>query len=299
MQTRRALIQALMGLGLVPSVLAQSEEVILPVKPIQDRDYTLYAVETTIGSAPAKLILDTGSFQSWVDSRQLLSAAGAGLALKRVVYADGGEVRGPVIQQNVGLGLWQQVLPLLVAKTIQGPTVSVVQTIQRQLAQGLLGLGPGAIPGVRRVSLSLSSKRPVLVLNPSFYNASLTLPYIGQQLRVNLGQNPPLATLIDSGSAFVLVRGSSASRLGITPNDLAPVQLSVRKDVKLALVTKSVKAQLSNLYLRFDPPQVLVVQEAPPDLLGGLDLVLGVPFFEQAVVTWDTQNPQVSIGEGP
>ncbi len=295
------LCTGLAGWGLTSAAQSQSltQEVTVRVRPIQDQGYLLYGLDARIQGQPHTLLLDTGAQEHWIDARQTpVTADPAGMSYQ-VGYADGGQIQGGRTQALLSLGTWQQTLPLLVARSLEGPAASIVQTVRRTLAQGLLGLAPGALPGVRRFSLQLGGGQSALTLNPSFYASSVTLPYAGRDARVFLGQDLPVQTLLDSGSAFVMMRPAVAQTLGISTADLAPFKLAVRPDIALSLITRTVRFRLGKLRLRFDPPRMLVVQNAPPDTLHDLDLILGIPFLEQVQATWDLSQQVIYIGEHP
>jgi len=292
MKRRGTLLVGLTSWLALPSQGQTLAEVRLPVRILQDRTTTLYVLDIQIEGKNTSLILATGSAQSWLDPSQghpaLVNRQGP---TSRLSYTDGGQVQGAVVDLALTLGDWQRKVPLLLASSLEGPAPSVVETVKRYLAQGVLGLRPGMFPGIKRVSLSLVGSRPALILNPLIYSSAIALPTVGQTIL--LGKAPTYRTQLDSGTPFIWLRSTTAEGLGVRPEDLDPAPGS---PPQVKRVNRLLKIRLGKLYLRFNPPQVLVVET---DLLGEMDMVLGLPFFEQTTVTWDFQGEQVYVGEVP
>ncbi len=295
MHRRKFLLTTSAGLGVAAHSQTLATETRLPAQRIQDHGYSLYSLEAEVAGKTFTLLLDTGNEQSWVDVHQVPIPTELPQTTKYLTYSDGSRVSGTLVDTSLNLGGWRKTCPFLLVDTLEGPTASVVSMVNRLQVQGLLC--PSVLPELRRVSLSFGGKRAGLILNPSFYPASVTLPLASNPARVLLGQDPPIQTLLDSSCAFIFLRPSLAAKLGVTKEDLSAITLPLRPDVQLAAVTRILKFRLGNLYLRFDPPRVLVVEQAPPEVLATADLILGVPFFEQVSVTWDHSSGQIYIGE--
>jgi len=281
---RRALLVSALALG--SKAMAQPSEIRLALRPIRLQDLVLYVLEAQIEGIPTTLIVDTFSPLGWLDPRQGHQSLAQRLGpAAEVRYPDGGWVTGPGVDLSWSLGTWQQKSPILLAKTLNGPAEAGVQWVKRYLAQGFLGIAPGKLTGLKRLSLTLGN-RPALLLDPLIYPATFTLP-LNSDGTVLLGQEPRFVSRLDSSSPYIWLKPSAAERLGVRPEDLSPTAMGTVKAVNRLL-----KLRLGALVLRFNPPRVLVAEHP-------IDIILGVPFFEQATVTWDLSTQQLYVGDAP
>lgn len=284
---RRLLWTGLTGTALQAQSLAEE----IPLRPLTAQNTTLYGLDIELDQKRHTLLMDTQQPLSWVNRSQTQLTAPIQDKREQIFYPDGSTVQGQRLTAKFRLGTWQQTLPILVTEPTEAPLGGAVDFVQRSVAQGVLGLG--GLSMVRRYTLRCGGSRPSLILNPSYYRAALTLPLRKDYVLLSLNQDPMLLTALHSTLPFVLMRPTVALQLGLQPQDWLPLAVP---GMQLGQVTRLVKMRLGPLYVRFDPPRVLVV-EAPLTLLNGMDLVLGLPFFEQVSVTWDTTNRLVHLGE--